>query len=60
MEILQAVWLSFNIIFGLWTCRNLAVRFSAFVRQMLYIQNQLGKFIDMFILSSILAYSLVY
>jgi hypothetical protein len=56
MEVLMNLWLAFNVVFGLWTGKNLLVRLTAFITHRKFIQAELGKFIDLFVLVSILAY----
>lgn len=56
MEILMNLWLAFNIVFGLWTGRNLGVRVVAFLKNKAYVQNDLGKTLDLLVLVSILAH----
>ena len=60
MEFFQAVWLSLNIVFGLWTFRNISVKIYATATGNHYRQNQLGSFLDLFVISSLIAYYLIY
>jgi len=60
MEIIQNVWLSLNIVFGLWSARNWQIYFCARLFGKRYQQNQIGMFLDLIIPSSILAYYLTY
>lgn len=56
-EILMNVWLAFNIVFGLWTGRNnILVRLWAAITNDKYLQNDLGKLLDLLVLVSVLAY----
>jgi hypothetical protein len=56
MEILMNLWLAFNVVFGLWTAKNISVRVRAFVSRKGYTQSDLGKFLDLIVMVSILAY----
>lgn len=58
MELVMNVWLAFNTVFGLFTAKNLIVRVCTFFNRGKYHQNDLGKFLDMVVLTSILAYYL--
>jgi hypothetical protein len=55
-EVLMNVWLAFNIVFGLWSGRNFAIRFWTLITNDRYQQSDLGKILDLLVLVSILAY----
>lgn len=55
-EVLMNVWLAFNIVFGLWSARNLAIRFWSFATNYKYLQSDMGRFLDLLVLVSLLAY----
>jgi hypothetical protein len=56
MEILMNLWLAFNIVFGIWTAKNVSLRAVAFILRKGYTQSDLGKFLDLIVMVSILAY----
>ena len=56
MEILMNVWLAFNVVFGLFTGKNLLIKVWSVIDGGTYIQSELGNFLDMLVLVSILAY----
>ena len=56
MEILMNLWLAFNIVFGIWTARNVSIRVIASISRRGFIQSDLGKFLDLMVLVSVLAY----
>lgn len=56
MEIAMNVWLSFNIVFGLWSLRNWIGWVCALMSGKQVNQNTLGVMMDLVIPASILAY----
>lgn len=56
MEVLMNLWLAFNVVFGLWTVKNMSVRVRAFVSRKGYTQSDLGEFLDLMIVVSVLTY----
>lgn len=55
MEILLVVWLVFNVVFGLFTGRNLCIKFYAIITNNHFTQSTAGKLIDMAVLVSIIS-----
>lgn len=58
MIIAMNIWLALNIVFGLWTARNIFVRVWSIVLGGKYSQHDLGKILDMVVISSVIAYCL--
>lgn len=58
MSILINLWIAFNIIFGLFTSRNVVVYLYAATTNRSYRQSELGYILDMVVMSSCLAYAL--
>lgn len=56
MDILQNIWLALNIVFGVWSARNWLVYFYGKLSGRKVLQSELGRLVDLTILSSILAY----
>lgn len=58
MEIYMTAWLAFNVVFGLFTLRNRLVYVYAILTNKAFIQSDLGRMLDLFVLTSIVAYIL--
>lgn len=58
MIIAMNMWLALNIVFGIWTTRNIFVRVYSILVGGKYSQSDLGKILDMVVISSVIAYCL--
>ena len=57
MEIFMNVWLALNIVFGLFTSKNILIRIQvALSDKYEYSQSDFGKILDLIVISSCLAY----
>lgn len=56
MEILMNVWLALNVVFGLWSARNWIIYLYAVFTNATFKQSDVGKALDLLIVSSIMAY----
>lgn len=54
-ELLMVLWTAFNLVFGLWTLRNLLVYTYAKLSGRRHKQTDLGVFLDMVVRASIIA-----
>lgn len=59
IDLLMAVWFSFNIVFGLWTAKNYLTYMRAKLTDRSYSQSTFGMLLDLVVLTSILTF-LVY
>ncbi len=60
MEIIQNLWLAFNIIFGLWSARNWVIYVYAKVIGAKFNQSSSGRMLDLAIPTSCLAFYLTF
>ena len=60
MGIMLNLWISFNIVFGLWSLTNWVKYFYYVVTNRKFDQSNLGKMLDLVILCSILTYVFSY
>ena len=58
MIIAMNIWLALNIVFGLWTTRNIFMRVWSILVGRKCSQSDLGKILDMTVISSVIAYCL--
>lgn len=55
-DLLMSVWFSFNVIFGLWTFKNIVIKLIALFRLKSIKQSAAGRLLDLVVMTSILTF----